>query len=186
MTEREWDPITRPRLIAFAIGLGLFLLLLFRSEGGFVFLLDHANLLFHEAGHPLIGFFSERLVPYGGTLGQLAFPLVLIISFYRQGNSIGLAATGIWFFENSFNIARYMADARALELPLVGGGDHDWNTILSRWGVLAYDTRIATLVTVAGWVGIALVCFWLIWRAWHDTASCKSSTENLFGSLQSW
>ena len=46
----QWEPVTKARLATFAAGFGLFLLLLLRSEPGFVFLVDHANLLFHEAG----------------------------------------------------------------------------------------------------------------------------------------
>ena len=166
---RDWEPVTKGKLLVFAIGLGALLLLIFRSEQGFVFLLDHANLLFHEAGHPITALFSTRLEPYGGTVGQLVFPLVLAISFWRKGEPIGVAAGGIWFFENFFNIARYIADARALQLPLIGGGDHDWNTILSRWGLLLYDTRIAACLQLIAWAGFAAVTTWLLWRAWQDS-----------------
>jgi hypothetical protein len=93
---------------------------------------------------------------------------VLAVSFWRKGQALGFAAACIWFFENWFNIARYMADARALELPLVGGGDHDWNTILTRWDLLQYDTRIAAAVSLVGWIGIAAACAWVLWRAWQD------------------
>src|SRR5260221_6956094 len=112
MFEHEWEPVTRTRLAYFAFGLGLFMILLLRSEPGFVFLLDHANLLFHEAGHPIVGLFSERLQTYGGTLGQLTFPVVLAVSFLRKRDSLSVAAAIIWFFENWLKIARYMADAR--------------------------------------------------------------------------
>ena len=168
MAQREWEPVTGARLVGFGVGFGLFLLLLLRSEPGFVFLLDHANLLFHEAGHPVVGVFSSRLETYGGTIGQLVFPCVLAVSFWRKGQPLGVAAGAIWFFENWFNIARYMADARRLELPLVGGGDHDWNTIFTRWGLLQYDSRIAATLKLAAWVGIAGVCAWVLWRAWQD------------------
>ena len=60
----------------------------------------------------------------------------------------------MWFFENWLNIARYMADARAQELPLVGGGDHDWANIFGRWGLLAHDTQIAAVVRAIGWGGM--------------------------------
>jgi hypothetical protein len=129
---------------------------------------DHANLLFHEAGHPLVGLFSRRLEPYGGTLAQLVFPSVLIASFWRKREPIPLAAAAIWFFENWLNIGRYMADARALELPLLGGGEHDWNTIFTRWGVLQYDVQIAWIVKAAGWAGMAMACAWVFWRAGQD------------------
>jgi hypothetical protein len=168
MEQREWESVTGTKLIGFVLGFGLLLLLIFRSEPGFVFLLDHANLLFHEAGHPAVGLFSSRLETYGGTIGQLVFPCVLAVSFWRKGQTLGFAAAVIWFFENWFNIARYMADARKQELPLVGGGDHDWFTIFSRWDLLQYDTRIAAALNLVGWVGIAAVCVWVLWRAWQD------------------
>ena len=166
--QREGEPVTKAGLIGFAAGFGLFLLVLLRSEPGFVFLLDHANLLFHEAGHPVIGLFSERLEPYGGTIGQLVFPCVLAVSFWRKRQAFAAAAAVIWFFENCLNIARYMADARALQLPLVGGGDHDWNTILNRWNLLQFDTRIAATLKIIAWLGIAAACAWIAWRAWCD------------------
>lgn len=166
MSGKEWDPVTTGRLAGFGAGLALVLGLMAVSERGFVFLVDHANLLFHEAGHPIVGLLSTRLEPYGGTLGQLFFPAVLAISFWRKGQPLSFAGSGLWFFENWLNIARYMADARAQELPLVGGGDHDWNTILGRWNLLAYDTRLAGALTIAAWTGVAAVCAWVVWR-WH-------------------
>jgi len=168
MTEHKWDTVTGPKLAGFALGIVLFLLLLFRSEPGFMLFLDHANLLFHEAGHPIVGVFSTRLEPYGGTIGQLAFPCVLAVSFWRKRQTLGVAAAAIWFFENWFNIARYLADARTMALPLVGGGDHDWNTILYRWNLLPYDSRIATGLRIVAWTGIAVTCVWVLWRAWED------------------
>jgi hypothetical protein len=168
MAQHEWEAVTKGKLLGFVAGFSLFLLVLFLSQPGFVFLLDHANLLFHEAGHPITGLFSHRLEPYGGTIGQLFFPCVLAISLWRKGNAGGFAAAWIWFFENWFNIARYMADARALQLPLVGGGDHDWNTIFTRWNLLEYDTRIAAVFKLLAWAGIASASAWICWRAWLD------------------
>ncbi len=184
MFEHEWEPVTKGKLAAFAAGLAIFFVFLFWSEPGFVFLLDHANLLFHEAGHPIIGLVSQRIETYGGTIGQLFFPVVLAISFWRKGNALAFAAAWIWFFENWFNIARYMADARALQLPLVGGGDHDWNTILTRWDILQYDTRIAAVLKIAAWIGIVLACGWVIWRAWRDRQ--RSATDPDWAALEAF
>lgn len=168
MEQDRWEIITGAKLVGFAIGAALFFVLVACSEPGFIFIIDHANLLFHEAGHPFFGFFSERFEPYGGTLGQLVFPAILVVSFWRKGQPLSVAAVGIWFFENLLNISRYIADARALELPLVGGGDHDWNTILHRWNWLAADTLIAAWVKTIGWVGIVSLLIWVGWRAWQD------------------
>lgn len=168
MERTEWNAVTRWKLIGFGLAAGLFFALVLGSETGFVFIVDHANLLFHEAGHPIIGLFSERLETYGGTIGQLVFPVVLMVSFWRKGQALSFAGAWIWFFENWLNIARYMADARAQLLPLVGGGDHDWHRILGRWHLLPYDTSIAAAVKAIGWLGMLAACAWVGWRAWLD------------------
>jgi hypothetical protein len=168
VNDKAWDILTKPKLVGFYCGVALFFLLVSRSPAGFVFLIDHANLLFHEAGHVFIGFLSNRLETYGGTIGQLVFPVVVAISFWQKGQPLSFAAAGLWFFENWLNIARYMADARAQALPLVGGGEHDWHNIFSRWHLLAYDTRIARMVEVAGWLGMLAACGWVLWRYRRD------------------
>lgn len=177
MEEKEWDLVTGTKLLTFVIGTALFFVLLFCSEPGFVFIVDHANLLFHEAGHPIVGLFSQRLEPYGGTIGQLVFPCVLAASFWRKGQTVSVAAAVIWFFENWLNIGRYMADARSLELPLVGGGDHDWNTIFLRWHVLPHDVQIASVVKATGWMGMLAACAWVLWRAWQDRTRSQQPKE---------
>ena len=177
MDECRWEKITGWRLAGFFLGVTAFLGLLFASERGFIFGLDHANLLFHEAGHPFVGIFSNRLETYGGTLGQLTFPVILAVSFWRKQQALAFAAAIIWFFENWLNIARYMADARALELPLLGGGDHDWNTIFTRWNVLQHDTDIAGVVKFIGWTGMVLPVLWVSWRWWCDRNRPDSTEE---------
>lgn len=179
MDDCRWEKITGWKLTGFGLGLAAFFGLLFACQTGFVFGLDHANLLFHESGHPIIGLFSTRLEPYGGTIGQLVFPVVLAVSFWRKGNALALAASVIWFFENWLNIAHYMADARALELPLVGGGDHDWNTIFTRWDVLKYDLNIAGTVKFIGWLGMVAAVLWVGWRWWRDRR--RSEPADAFG-----
>ena len=167
--KERWNLLTRGQFAGFCLGMLGFVALVMYSEPGFVLFLDHANLLFHEAGHPFVGIFSSHLETYGGTMGQLAFPIVLAISFWRQRESVSFAASLIWLFENGLNIARYMADARQQILPLVGGGDHDWARIFGRWGVTAYDTQIANVVRIISWSGMALATGWIIWL-WFVTA----------------
>jgi hypothetical protein len=168
MQRTEWDGVTKPKLAGFVTAAGLFFALVLCCEPGFVFIVDHANLLFHEAGHPIIGLFSQRLETYGGTIGQLVFPVLLAIAFWRKGQTLSFAGAGIWFFEIWLNIARYMADARAQVLPLVGGGDHDWHRILSRWNLLQHDVAIAMVIKTTGWIGMLAACAWVFWRAWQD------------------
>src|SRR6185369_6272969 len=96
MEECRWEKITGWKLAGFGVGVAAFFGLLLACERGFVFGLDHANLLFHEAGHPIIGIFSTRLETYGGTIGQLVFPVALAVSFWRQGKALALAASVLW------------------------------------------------------------------------------------------
>ena len=158
-----WKTVSTWHVALTSIGFGILVYLLRVDEDGFLFI-DHANLLFHEAGHPIFGLFGPTLGLYGGTLGQLVFPIAALGSFWAQREPVGFAVAGAWLFENFFNIARYMADARAQELPLVGGGEHDWTNIFSRWGVLSSDTLIAGYVSGAGWLGLLVIWVWFIWR----------------------
>ena len=134
---------------------------------GWVPVLDNANLALHEAGHPLVSVFGDRATVYGGTLFQLAFPLAAAWHFRRANNATGSAASLVWLGENLLNIARYMADARVQELPLVGSGDHDWMEIFSRWGVLHLDGRFAGLTRGIGVILLLGALLWLYrrWRA---------------------
>ncbi len=142
------------------------LLLVCHALWGWVPILDSANLAFHEAGHPLFGLLSARLAVYGGTLMQLLMPAACAWEFYRQRQLWGFYVCLIWIAENGLNIARYMADARAHELPLVGGVDpedfHDWTEILSRWGLLNQETTLAFLVRM----GAVALMVWTLKQAW--------------------
>lgn len=112
--------------------------------------LDYVNLPFHEFGHIIFGPFGETMHFLGGTISQLMWPLILIIYFLRRKELLSASFCLFWFGENFLNISKYVADARAMVLPLVGGGIHDWNVILSKWGLLKYDHSIATTVSVIG------------------------------------
>jgi len=59
-----------------------------------------------------------------------------------------------------FNVARYIADPGPRNSRWVGGGEHDWNTILRSWNLLDSDRMIAAGVSAAGWAGI--VAIWAV------------------------
>jgi len=140
--------------MAFTIGFLLLIIALIVDTDGFIFIIDHANLLFHEAGHIIFGIFGITPGLYGGTLGQLVFPVVTALTFLRQAALVSFSVSMLWLFENFFNIARYMADAREHNLPLVGSGEHDWTRIFTSLGLLTYDTTVANFVRFIGWLGL--------------------------------
>lgn len=163
------------QVIAIALLVALLATLVIRS--GWVPILDSANLALHEAGHPLVGLFSHRLGVYGGTIFQLLFPAVVVVHFVRRSHLAGVAIGAIWLGESLHNVARYMADARIQELPLVGGGDHDWTEIFSRWGVLHLDTRIANLTHALGWLLMFGAVVWLFVRYRRGIESVSASND---------
>lgn len=110
--------------------------------------LDGVNLLLHEAGHVLFGFFGQTLHFLGGTLGQLLFPVLFTAYFWRQGKRFEAFVVLVWLAESLMYTAEYMADARRMVLPLVGGHIHDWNWLFARWGLLSKAEELGEVVHV--------------------------------------
>lgn len=154
-------------MLVFGLAAWAGILLLCHALWGWVPILDSTNLAFHEAGHPLFGLLSERLMVYGGTFMQLLMPGACAFESLREGKRGAFYFCLIWIGENLLNIARYMADARAHELPLVGGLDpeefHDWTRILENWGLLSWDTSLAFLLRVFA-AGLML---WSVYAGWR-------------------
>jgi len=123
-------------------------------------LLDGVDLAIHETGHLLFGPFGEFIGFAGGTLFQLLMPAVFLVSFLRRGDQYGASVALWWIGQNCGHIAPYVADARAQELPLVGGGEHDWAYLLGRTGLLAHDVGIARGITSVGYVLVVAASGW--------------------------
>ncbi len=128
--------------------------------------LDGVNLAFHEAGHLAFAFFGQTLHVLGGTLGQLFFPAACAFHFLRQDKPFEAAVCGIWLAESGMYTARYLADAQAMALPLVGGHIHDWNWLLRRAGLLTWCRplgltlhALASAGAVAAWLAAARLSF---------------------------
>src|ERR1700751_3975811 len=174
--ETDWQPVPRWALVAWVGFYALFLAYVFHSHGGFLFI-DMANLVVHEGGHLLFGWFGPVLGLWGGTLLQWLVPFLLAAYFYTQRQTGSFAFCAFFFFENWLYTATYMADARAMVLPLLtAGGDgdsieHGWNAFLTSLGVLQYDTTIAGIVRFLGWCGMIGVVVWFAWSGWKEKSS---------------
>ncbi len=119
-------------------------------------LLNGANLLFHEAGHPIFGIFGQSIGIWGGTIMQLLVPAVFVGHFIYHRQMYSACFVMCWFGQNFFHISHYLQDARAQELPLVGGGEHDWNRILYSLGLLQWDREIGGALWFLGFVIIVV------------------------------
>ena len=108
-------------------------------------LLDDVNLAIHEAGHLVFGPFGDQLQFAGGSLFQVLVPLVFAGHFAARRQRFAASVVLGWAGASLLNVARYVADARAQELPLLGGENaiHDWWYLLTEWGMLAREQEIA-------------------------------------------
>src|SRR5438309_1129081 len=120
--------------------------------------LDSLDLAIHEFGHPLFGIFGEFVGFLGGTLMQLLMPAIFVAYFWRRGDRHAAMVALWWVAQNLWNVSVYVQDARAEELPLVGGGEHDWNYLLGRLGLLQQDRVIGGAVRLVGMRMVPLFC----------------------------
>ncbi len=180
-----WKPLPRWSVVAWLVFYLWFLAYAFSKHGEFLFI-DSANLVVHEGGHALFGWFGATLGLLGGTLLQCLVPLLLAASFFHERQPAAFVFCLFFFFENWIYTATYMADARAMELPLVTLGDpeftkHDWNTIFGNLGVLEYDTRIAGAVRFFGWCGMIACTGWLASRLRQHATATNRGDSDLIG-----
>jgi hypothetical protein len=113
----------------------------------------------HELGHLLFSPLGHWLGVAGGSITQVLAPLAVAYGFLRQRDYYAIAVAGAWESMSLSNLATYVADARAQELPLVspvsGDPEHDWNYLLSSVGMLRQDTVLAGVVRLAAFLALA-------------------------------
>jgi len=121
----------------------------------------------HEAGHVVFSVFGELLEVGGGSIMQLAIPVIVMLLFLRQREYFGISVALSWLAMSLSNLATYIGDARSQDLPLVslGSGDpiHDWHYLLARSGLLEYDHALARL---ARFVSVISLLTAFAWGAW--------------------
>ena len=142
--------------------------------------LHRADLPFHEFGHVLFRPFGQWLMFLGGSLFQCLMPLILAVYFLRWQRQPFSAAMCLWWCgQNFIDVAPYIADARAMALPLVGEWSdemvairdlrHDWHNILLPLHALEHDHAIAMTAKLIGstlmllswaWGGLLLAGQW--------------------------
>lgn len=126
------------------------------------------NLVFHEAGHVLFGFFPRFLMVLGGSATQVLVPVVCLVAFWRRDDRFGAAVAAWWAGQNLVDLAPYINDARALELVLLGGRTgaevegHDWEYLLQTLNLMIWDQRLARLAHL---VGLLIMAGALVWAA---------------------
>ncbi|HJQ53141.1 MAG TPA: hypothetical protein VJ825_04770 [Gemmatimonadaceae bacterium] len=155
----------------------------FRDPLGVVPLVSDIDLAVHEFGHMLfmpfgIPILGRTMVILGGSLTQVAFPLIFVLYFLKKTadgrrRDVFAAMVCVWWSGiNLLSVAIYCADSRAGQLMLLDGSTgqesdgHDWFNLLSHWRLLQHDTQIAHWMRgiaglmCIGAIGVAVITQW--------------------------
>lgn len=126
------------------------------SPGTYRFL-DWVDLIFHEAGHVLLGFFGDFIGTLGGSIMQVLIPAIVVGYFFYHRQPYSGAVTLFWVAQSLWNVSVYVKDARARALPLLGDdiSAHDWHNILGRLHLLSWDQAIGNLIYTLGLAALA-------------------------------
>ena len=121
------------------------------GAGSPVPLLDWFDLGVHEAGH-LVAFPLPEIVMFmAGSFAQVAFPLAMAWYFgLRRRDPAAGGFCLVWAGTSAWDVSVYAADAVTQQLPLIGGGQHDWAYILGHYDALHLTAGVAGGIEVAG------------------------------------
>jgi hypothetical protein len=159
------------RLIFAAVLAAYSIYLVFNREAVMSSWLHGVSLAIHEAGHYFIfALAPEFLMILGGSLTQCVMPLLFVFQFWRTGQQYAVFATMFWVGYNVLDTAVYIADARAMQLPLLGGEAviHDWNYLLTALNVLPFDELIASVFWGFGSLCMLVSVLGCVWYAQGD------------------
>ena len=156
-------------------------------------LLGDIDLAIHEFGHMLfmpfgVPIFGETGVIMGGSVTQIALPLIFTgyFAFSKKHRDLHAAAVCFWWAAvNVADVAIYAHDARARQLMLITGttgqesDGHDFYNLFSMWGVLERDVVYAArmralagfMMFVATIVGVFAAVAPLLGRKQSETIS---------------
>ncbi len=143
-----------PKLI-FAVLLSVYFLWIAWDpmQGSF---LDNVALPIHEFGHLLFRIPGEFMGIAGGSLFQVIFPSVFVGYFVWQRSFYSAAIVSLWVGQSILNVWVYAADAVVMQLVLTSGSTgaegsfHDWNYMLSHFGLLGSTKTLAGIIRFIG------------------------------------
>ncbi|MGB2751351.1 MAG: hypothetical protein WBC19_04780 [Pyrinomonadaceae bacterium] len=143
-----------PKLV-FAILLSVYFLWIAWDpmQGSF---LDNVDLPIHEFGHLLFRILGEFMGIAGGSLFQVIFPAVFVGYFVWQRSFYSAAIVSLWVGQSILNVWVYAADAVVMQLVLTSGSTgaegsfHDWNYLLSHFGLLGSTKTVAGIIRFIG------------------------------------
>jgi len=140
----------------------------------------------HEAGHVLFSPLGELPEVAGGSIMQVAAPIIVALVFLRKREYFGISVALAWLSLSLSNLATYIGDARNQDLPLVslGSGDpiHDWHFLLGRFGMLGDDralSRFTDFMSVLSLVSAVVLGTWLCLAMYRTSGAPPPADEGL-------
>lgn len=138
------------------------------------------NLGVHELGHVVFAPLGEWWGIAGGTILQCLAPVISMGMFIRQKDYFALSFSFGWLSTNFFDVAVYVGDARAMVIPLVspfGGAHviHDWNYLLERAGLIAFDHTLAAAFRAGAIVSMVIGLLFGSWTLYQMHVSATKS-----------
>jgi len=144
-------------------------------SGALLNFLHLIDLVFHEAGHVIFGFFGRFIAVLGGSLNQVLIPAICTGVFLARRQYGSAAVTLFWTGQNLADVAVYVADGRAMALPLLADGlIHDWNFILGSLGLLYRAELLGRLTFGLGALTMLAALALLGWDAWTRMLSSEA------------
>ena len=154
----------------------------FHNEYGNVPIVSDVSTAIHEFGHMLfmpfgIPILGRTMVILGGSLTEVAFPLLFVGYFLRKredGRRRDVFAAMVCLWWSAIGLlatAIYCADSRAGKLMLLDGltgqesEGHDWYNLLDRWSLLEHDTQIARWMRMIAWLMCICSIAIAVWSA---------------------
>lgn len=134
--------------------------------------LDSVDLIIHEAGHTLFFWSGEFLQILMGSGLQVLVPLLFLGYFFIRKEFFSSALVLFWVALSLNNVSVYMADALAMQLPLLGGEGviHDWAYLAEHTGL-----GVHMLTFASGVHGVSILLTLL--AVWWSLALCVKRSE---------
>jgi hypothetical protein len=132
----------------------------------------------HEGGHGVCYILScpEFITAANGTVFQLLFPYLLGFISKKQGNIFGYYI-GLFFLGFSMQYTAWYISTAHEGLHLAASksflgidGYHDFNYILSVFGLVNFDWLISGIVKAGGYILMFYACFKMVILSWSKSS----------------
>lgn len=109
----------------------------------------------HEVSHIVFAFLPAIVTAAAGSLSEMVFTGLIVFAALRASSYWAVVFGLLWFMMACISAGNYMADARALLMPLAGPTPdpvHDWHFVFSELGWLNADVVLGTAMKIIGWI----------------------------------